>query len=238
MAGEMSGVEHSRNQRRRVLSTNDTNGTNEFAAAYLASVGGANDGGNRVAVINLGTSIVLLSDFWAGTALRCTPQSGATTKPGVAKRTPGGGTEGEEPQRGSTIDAARSDGANGEVIRANRVVLFNPVGVGGLNVTGSWGARARPQALMWHAAGVRAAGAVAARESFPQRGTASNSSVVQSTSRRGRSELQHPHRIGQLPIERTTATGSESPAGRQGARRARQDPDSEAPSPQAWKAAA
>ncbi len=83
------------------------------------------------------------------------PQSGATTKPGVAKRTPGGGTEGEEPQRGSTIDAARSDGANGEVIRAKRVVLFNPVGVGGLNVTGSWGARARPQALMWHAAGVK-----------------------------------------------------------------------------------
>ncbi|QDV86282.1 hypothetical protein TBK1r_53010 [Stieleria magnilauensis] len=72
--------------------------------------------------------------------------------------------------------------ANGGVNQANRVALFNPVGVGGLLATGTWGARARPQALMWHAAGVRAAGAVAARESFPQCGTARNSSVIQSTS--------------------------------------------------------
>ena len=71
---------------------------------------------------------------------------------------PGWGRRGQGNPSGVQQTARHNPGcANGGVNRANRVALFNPVGVGGLLATRSWGARARPQALMWHAAGVRAA---------------------------------------------------------------------------------
>ncbi|QDV83087.1 hypothetical protein TBK1r_20220 [Stieleria magnilauensis] len=82
---------------RPAANTSSNAGNKSFTALPCGLCGVLPGGGAALtsgySLKSLRTSILLLSDFWAGTALRCTPQSGATTKPGVAKRTPGGGTE-------------------------------------------------------------------------------------------------------------------------------------------------